>query len=80
MFKQHNMVNKDTIKRMIGGERITDDKGYAFCITKAEDDGTWGVGRYVPNEGGNWMPFGKRLTEKAIEKMVSYINSMWNKD
>jgi hypothetical protein len=81
MFQEHNMeINREIIKRMIGGERFTDDNGYVFCITKDEDDGYWGVGRYMLGEGGNWMPFGKRLTEKVIEKMISYIHSMWNKE
>lgn len=33
MFNEHNMeIDKDTIKRMAGGEKITDDKGYVLSI------------------------------------------------
>lgn len=69
-------INREIIKRMVEGERITDDKGFVFCITKDEDDGYWGVGRYVLGEGGNWIPFGKRLTEKVIDRMIKYLKEL----
>lgn len=76
MFEEHNMeIDKDTIKRMAEGEKIT-DKGFVYSISRSEDDGYWGVGRYVPGEGGNWMPFSKRMTEKTIEKMINYIKGL----
>lgn len=69
-------INRDTIKRMFEGEKITDDKGFVLSISRSEDDGYWGVGRYMPGEGGNWMPFSKRMTEKTIEKMINYLKEL----
>ena len=69
-------INREIIKRMVEGERITDDKGQVLSISRSEDDGYWGVGRYMPNEGGNWMPFSKRMTEKVIDRMIKYIKEL----
>ena len=78
MEKNNIVINETLVKEMLNeGKKVTDDLGYVYDISKS-DDGYWGLGRYMPDKGGNWAPFGKRVTDKVINRIVAYMEKVWN--
>ena len=65
---------------MIDGKRYVDDLGQVYAVRKNDDDGYWYLGAYVPQGSGSWSPFGKRITDKVINRMVEYMKMIWNKE
>lgn len=80
-MEKNYTINETLIREMANeGKRITDDNGYVYSISKDEDNGYLYLGRFLPGEGGNCLPFGKRLNGKTIEKMIAYFEDNWNKE